>query len=240
MNNCGIYSIYFKEIDNKYYIGCSVDITRRIQEHIYKLSNNKHTNYRLQKEYNDGSTPIFSIIEETTVDQLYKQEEFWIKEFDSFNNGFNLTAGGTGTGHGSEHPSAKHAKAVYISVLRELVYTNKSSHTISKELGVSFDTVRKIAGLKTHIYLKEEFPIEYSVLENKLGSRPVGRSAKERGVEYPKLISPLGEVFSVENTTQFAKQHKLNQAALHCLLTGKQNRKSHLGWKLYNESIYIL
>lgn len=236
MNNCGIYSIYFEEIDNKYYIGCSVDIPRRFKEHIYKLSENKHTNYKLQKEYNIGNTPIFSIIEETSTSQLYKQEEFWIKEFDSYNNGFNLTTGGLGAGQGSEHPSAKHNKELYVTILKELAYTNKSCSTISKELDVSFDTVRKISSLKTHIYLKEEFPLEYSILENKLGNRSVGKSSKERGILYPRLLSPIGEIFEVENVLQFAKYHQLNKAALYSLLTGKNGVRSHLGWKTLNES----
>ncbi len=49
--NSGIYSIK-NLINNKLYIGSSVNITRRWYDHIHKLKHNKHKSQYLQRSYN--------------------------------------------------------------------------------------------------------------------------------------------------------------------------------------------
>lgn len=93
----GIYKIANTK-NNKCYIGQSIDIEKRFKEHIYHLENNKHHSVKLQRSYNmtkDKSVFQFEIIEETTKELLNEREEYYIKHFDSFYNGYNCSQGST-------------------------------------------------------------------------------------------------------------------------------------------------
>ena len=76
-NYSGIYAI---KINNNIYIGSSKNIQRRYWEHLWKLKNNKHTNYHLQNLYNKykiDSLKLF-IIEECEINFLLNREQYWI------------------------------------------------------------------------------------------------------------------------------------------------------------------
>lgn len=95
---CGIY--YIKNlVNNKYYIGQSHDIYKRwIREKKYLRSDNTAWNAHLQnawKKYGEDNFE-FAIIEECTIENLDEREIYWIQFFDSFNNGYNKTIGGSG------------------------------------------------------------------------------------------------------------------------------------------------
>lgn len=91
----GVYSIYSKSQD-KYYIGKSKDIHKRITKHISDLKLGRHHSPYLQHIYNKyGIDDLeFKIIQETTYEESGELEKFYIKKYDSYNNGFNCTLGG--------------------------------------------------------------------------------------------------------------------------------------------------
>lgn len=94
----GIYNI--KNLSNdKVYIGQSVDIEKRWSTHKAELNNNYHHNIHLQSAWNKYGEDNFefSIIEECSIDKLDQQEIYWISKFNSYENGYNLTAGGGNT-----------------------------------------------------------------------------------------------------------------------------------------------
>ena len=88
-----IYKITNK-INNKCYIGQTSDYKRRFQQHKmkgYGNENNKLLYYAFDKYGIDNFT--FEIIEDKTP--LYNErEKYWIKYYDSFENGYNMTEGG--------------------------------------------------------------------------------------------------------------------------------------------------
>lgn len=96
MKGCGIYKITNK-INNKVYIGQSVHVERRINEHKNLLRNNKHHNQHLQHSYNKYGKKnfIFNIICECEANELNEKEIFYIKKYNSFLDGYNLTPGGS-------------------------------------------------------------------------------------------------------------------------------------------------
>ena len=93
----GIYKIENK-INNKKYIGQSINIEKRWKEHQYLLKMNKHHNYHLQNAWNKYKEEsfIFNIIEECDKKVLNDKEKYWINSFDSYNSGYNLDKGGDG------------------------------------------------------------------------------------------------------------------------------------------------
>lgn len=101
---CGIYIIR-NTINNKVYIGQSVDMYRRMQEHI-RASQPEHYS---TKNSRDSKTPIhlalhkyglqnftMDILEKCSRNRLDERERYWIAKFQSTNPkiGYNLTTGG--------------------------------------------------------------------------------------------------------------------------------------------------
>jgi group I intron endonuclease len=97
---CGIYIL--KNINNgKVYVGQSIDIENRFNDHFKSLRNNNHTNKYLQAVYNKYGEDIFEcgIIEVCDENELDDREIYWISYLNSNDNqyGYNLTIGGDGT-----------------------------------------------------------------------------------------------------------------------------------------------
>ena len=94
----GIYKIE-NLINGSIYIGQSIDIEKRWSTHISILNQNNHYNAHLQNAWNKyGSENFqFSIVEECKPLELNDREIYWIKKYDSFINGYNLTSGGGNT-----------------------------------------------------------------------------------------------------------------------------------------------
>lgn len=93
----GIYMI--KNLsNNKVYIGQSIDINRRWNDHKAKLENNNHENSHLQESYNKYGKDSFeySIICQCLKEELNDKEKYYIKKYKSYDNkyGYNLTKGG--------------------------------------------------------------------------------------------------------------------------------------------------
>ena len=224
----GIYCIYFDGVDDKYYIGCSIDIEKRIKEHQNALIKDAHPNAHLQSTYNKYGQVVFEVLEECSIDKLHEREIFYINQFNSFKNGFNKTNGGDGGGFGEGNSQAKHTEEEYLSVLRLLAYTNNTFSKISEVTGISINIIKHISRQSTHSYLQKLDPEAYAVVTNKLNQRD--NSAATKGISYPKIKSPKGQEYTVTNIHAFADEHGLQYQNLHKVLTGK--RAVHKGWIL--------
>lgn len=166
----GIYIIYFNTDNFKYYIGQSVDIHTRLTKHRAQLRNNTHPNYKLQAAYNKyGETLLVTDILQTinTVEYLDTLEVAWIAEFDSYRNGYNCHIGGSIITSGKDNSATKYNSQTYIDILMLLANTELSAKQISDKLNVTLGVVQSLAQLKTHIYLKKQYPKEYSIIEAK-------------------------------------------------------------------------
>lgn len=101
----GIYK-YQNKKNGKIYIGQSIDIKRRYQQHL--------TNAKLNPTSSDIDNAInhegidnfsFEIIEECLVDELDDREIYWINFYNSYKNGYNRTPGGKSI-RGEDHGRA--------------------------------------------------------------------------------------------------------------------------------------
>lgn len=101
----GIYKIENK-INGKIYIGQSNNIQRRFQEHQTKGETSRiPVDIAIQKYGKDNFT--YTVIEETTIDNLNQAEEFWIDYFNSVETGYNCSKGGNQQSTGENNGKAK-------------------------------------------------------------------------------------------------------------------------------------
>lgn len=95
----GIYIIK-NLINNKIYVGQSIDIKRRFYTHKYKLNSCKHPNKYLQEEWIKYGKEnfVFEIVEKCNKELLKEKEKYWIKHYNANNKkiGYNISKGGNG------------------------------------------------------------------------------------------------------------------------------------------------
>jgi len=89
MSKCGIYCIE-NLINDKKYVGSSVDINKRIKHHFYLLKRNIHKNKHLQESFNINRIENFKfyILEDCSKEDLYSKEIYWMKLLNTKNNKF--------------------------------------------------------------------------------------------------------------------------------------------------------
>ena len=86
-------------INNKVYIGQSVNYWQRAKIHRRKLESNTHENTYLQHSYNKNNKCFsIKILDRCKKEELNDREIHWIAEYKSFESdfGYNLTKGGSG------------------------------------------------------------------------------------------------------------------------------------------------
>lgn len=96
-NNCGIYMIK-NLVNNKVYIGQSINIKKRFREHKYNLKNNIHANHHLQNAWNKygGENFEFIVLEYCTENLINNKEEYYISVYKTIDSkyGYNKKEGG--------------------------------------------------------------------------------------------------------------------------------------------------
>lgn len=94
---CGIYQIT-NLINNKKYVGQSVDIKKRFREHIFSANhkNSKDANMPIHLAMAKYGTENFNcvILEECSKEKLDEREIFWIEQLQTYKNGYNANTGG--------------------------------------------------------------------------------------------------------------------------------------------------
>ena len=134
----GIYK-FTNKINNKSYIGQSVNINRRYKEH--------KNIYRENTIFHDAliefgfSNFIFTIVEECKINELNDKEIYYIKKYNTlFPNGYNVSSGGSNGAHPNK---IKHIKDID-EIINLLKTTNMSNLDIGKLYGVSDQTISDI------------------------------------------------------------------------------------------------
>ena len=90
-----IYSIVCK-VNGKRYIGQTVkSVSERWRGHLQESKSKSHRPlYRALNKYGQSMFTIRAIENDIPLAQLSERERYWIEQFDTFNNGYNLTTGG--------------------------------------------------------------------------------------------------------------------------------------------------
>lgn len=103
----GIYKITNK-INGHAYIGLSTNIEERWKQHQSLYNQNRESNKALYKAFQKYGIEnfIFEVLEECSILELSEKEKCYIEKFDTYFNGYNMTAGGEDN-QGDSHPKHK-------------------------------------------------------------------------------------------------------------------------------------
>lgn len=229
----GIYRLVFKGTD-KCYIGQTISLEKRLYSHISIIKAGKGAT-KLSNAFREYGVPELEVLVECTKEELDTYENEAIEIFNSVEEGFNtLSKAGeipkpdnTGEKNGSSIYTNEEIEHIFLKIY-SLIDSRPTDISSILELPISL--VNVIINGINHTWLEGIFPIEYNNMINRKGTRSNGKSAKDRGIQYPTIISPGGEEFIVDNIRQFALLNNLDRGCLNRLLNNKA--KSHKGWKL--------
>lgn len=218
----GIYKIT-NTTNGKCYVGQSRDIEARWAKHLsaYKSSPEWEL-YRAFKKYGIAAFS-FEVIEECTIEELNEREIYWIAQFDSFNNGYNMTLGG-------EACNGTNDKTVYqYDLSGHLIREYKSAHDAARENNIQFTNIckvcrgeRKTAGGFGWSYIKTE-SIE-PIKTKRLGDGTVLQFTKE------------GEfVAEYSSAKEARRQTGINDTTIGLVCKGKGKTAGGFVWKYKND-----
>lgn len=218
----GIYKITNTE-NGKCYIGQSRDIEARWKKHLsaYKSSPSWEL-YRAFKKYGISKF-TFEIIEECKIEELNEREIYWISQYNSFNNGYNMTLGG-------EACNGTNDKIVYqYDLSGKLIGEYKSAHEAARVLNIQFTNIckvcrgeRKTAGGFSWSYEKQEkiLPIKTKRISNNIV------------VQYTKNGEYIAEYATAKEA---CRQTGISDTTIGLVCKGKGKTAGGFVWKYKNE-----
>jgi predicted GIY-YIG superfamily endonuclease len=219
----GIYILRFKNT-SKVYIGQSTNLELRAVQHksLFRAGN---ASQKMQEAFNTYGLPSMEVLVECEAQELDALEYEAISLYDSVNNGFNTrkSAGGGSNLWGELNGRSKYTNTQIIDAFFLLLQSPKLTYPkIFSMTGVPRPTLVDISNGTGHKWLGSMFPDEYTLL--------LSYRHKRNTRFYPKIMSPTGEIHTVEHLSNFCKKHGLDTGNLSKVLTGK--KKQYLGWQV--------
>lgn len=226
----GIYALYWG-VQDLIYIGQSQNIEARYKEHLYKMKNNKHTNYKVQNAFNLYGQPVLQIIEECSIERCNELEVYYTEEFDSINKGLNIVEAGL-VGWGVNSNASKYTKRQILKVFSLLYKTKIATRDIAKRCKVNIGVVHGIQAGNTHVWLKTKYPEKFDRIKDRLKTvflRRAYNASSSSGKEI-KVINPEGEIIIIQGSLSlFAKNNNLTKSHFCKVVAGELPQ--HKGWK---------
>lgn len=190
------------------YVGQTTNLKERHKKHIKYDPYNKKVleyNYPLSRGVRKYGEQYYSlvILEEVDKTLLNEREAFYIIKYDTFQNGYNQTPGG------SIPPYIVYGEEILLEVVK-LLKTDASYKDISKKTGLSFSHIDNInTGKRRRLN-----DIKYPIRENQLGGK--GRKLTQEQVEEIAKEIELG----VKSFDSIAKEYGISQPTVSKINSG--------------------
>lgn len=157
------------DINDKIYVGQSVNTAERFSKHISDAINNRD-NMIIHKAIRKYGKEHFSYsILEHQIENYDEREQYWINRLNTLQpNGYNINIGGKGAGSGINHPSASiKSEDILYQIQVELRDKTISMEKIAEKFGVGLDT---ITGINAGKYYRDDL-IKYPIRESRVWSK---------------------------------------------------------------------
>lgn len=176
MKKSGIYQIKCKK-NGKVYIGQTIDLNRRLNDHLRSLRLGIHHNHYLQRAFNKHGESNFEflVLQECPIEELDKAEKEWISKLGSMNRsvGYNLESGGNPGKEVSEETREKKrgennpmfGKKLSKQHIESLRSRNRGLHSNLTEKDVASIKERLVNGEKAS-FLANEYSLTTSAVES--------------------------------------------------------------------------
>ena len=226
---CGIYKIENK-LNGHCYIGQSINIEERWKIHKNSIYNCIVYDYPLYKAIRKYGIENFSfeIIEECIEKELNDKEVYWIKQYNSFFNGYNQTMGGQNAAHFS-----KISKEQLLDIIKDLQEKVLTETQIADKNKISLNMISMINLGKVWYNNDYTYPIRDNIkkckicgnkIEKKYGEycnncyqkitrKVINRPSREelKNMIYKQTFTSIGEKYQVKDNTirKWCKSYKL-------------------------------
>lgn len=185
----GIYTIRNK-VDNKIYVGASINIDKRLGEYKRELKGNYHKNKKLQRAYNQHGKEHFEfeLLEECEERFLMSQENYWCNMFSSHDRkfGYNLDP----TSPYKNHRLSAETKDK-ISAIRIKQYEDKTKNPFYGKKHSS-ETKRKISESGIGKIKRKHTEEEKKIRSERMKEVPT-RSVKVLNIETGRVYNTINE-----------------------------------------------
>lgn len=228
-----IYTIYkiANKLNNKNYIGwTNKKLENRMKNHFYRARMNWNSHLynaiRLHGEENFDCMEIYQIKGTNEDGKWLKDfmEEYFIIEYDSYNNGYNMTLGGEGT-----------LGRIHSEETKKKISEKAKGNSRAKGRKLS-DEQKIIIGLSSRGRKWSEKS------KNSIRGRnnPCTEHAKiihaKHAAKSWKFLDSKNNLLEIINLKQFCKDNNLKYSSMHRLGKGYTKRNNYKGFKLYNYS----
>ena len=204
-------------INNKIYIGQSVNMKHRWEQHVSSSKHNpKNVIDKAIKKYGEEN---FSIEKIETVENYNEREKYWIQKFNSINPsiGSNVAIGGEGVGNGIESAVAKITSQEKLnSIIDDIRNSKLNFNTIAEKYNITSGSVSEINNGR---YYRQE-DLEYPLREN-----------KKTEEFYKRLIYSISHELD-KSLTDIAKEYELSISYVKEINLGTSRWRSYLKYPL--------
>lgn len=211
--------VHVNKINNKKYVGItSQNPSLRWGGNGFRYTRDRHPKFNSAiKKYGWDNFEHIILEKELSYEEAITKEKYYIKLYDSFNNGYNSTLGGEGTiGH---EPWNKSKNQIYNENTLLKMSESKKGNTYRR--GKKCTDEQKVRISESHKGLVSGFKgRKHKDESNALQSKPVGQYTMD------------GELIKVYyGANKAAKETGLNQSKITLVCQGKRNQTGGFKWK---------
>lgn len=211
-----IYKIWNEENDKLYIGQTSVGIKTRWSSHLKNYLTNNAVIYRAMRKH---GARIFHIeqIEECDNSILDEREKYWIEYYDSYENGYNSTPGGTAL------PSGKMFARLDDNLLHQLWDEGYCISDIAEKTGYSTTSIRE------HLNEYKNFSKEESI------NRGIAKAAKSRSQAISQWNLQGGFIKTYQSAATAAKETGIIAQNIYKCLNKERETAGDYYWTFENE-----
>ena len=234
--NAGVYQIR-NVLNNRVYIGSTIDFKVRWQQHIKNLRKNKHNNCFLQADFNKCGEPafVFEVVEVTenkTKEQRLLVEKWYIEQHfgkQCYNLRINPCSRDEGKDKNPEVSKKRRSEA-----LKRRYQDPEQKERLSARFRELWQQPEYREKILEHVRSPESVQKFKDSCRSK---EAMSKMAASKAKHWGRIISPTGVVFDITNMCKFCREHGLCKQSMMSLFKNKDVHYACGGWRLYDDKL---